>query len=264
MPYLIEHLSGSSTVATCTSALCLFVAIILLFLGYRSKGEEGDSGVAAGLFGGQIPEPPRHLPATRTGDVSAESIESLKKDFRRRLRLTQLELEQMILEDSASRVSVLAVASEPDVALVWDWPEDQRKAKSLLGYTEKSILVHNRSGQYIYNVTIDPIKLERELTFDAINEIAPGKEHVALGRWNGKSSLTTNYIYFFGREQDERVLLERGWIQKKLHPGISDVVIKIPMVIGYVAGGSYWKCEFEFNYDPGDESCFVRKLGYKL
>src|SRR5271166_3486700 len=58
LPYLIEHLSGSSTVATYTCASCILLALVLLFLGYRSKGEEEDRAVAVGLFGGEIPSPP--------------------------------------------------------------------------------------------------------------------------------------------------------------------------------------------------------------
>src|SRR5207237_5675100 len=85
-------------------------------------------------------------------------------------------------------------AEQPDVALVWDWPEDVRRNKQLTGQTEKDILVENRSSQHIYNVQIEPVKLKQELTFDLINEIPPGKQHRTVARWDGRSSTQTNYI----------------------------------------------------------------------
>jgi hypothetical protein len=58
LPYLIEHLSGSTTTATVVCVLCLLAATVLLFLGYRSKAQVDGDAVAVGLFGGEIPPPP--------------------------------------------------------------------------------------------------------------------------------------------------------------------------------------------------------------
>lgn len=103
---------------------------------------------------------------------------------------------------------------QPDVALVWDWSEDQKRIRA--SDIEKIILIENRSNQYIYNVQIEPVKLTQQLTFDLINEIAPRKQHAALGRWNGMSSAHNNYVYFFGN--NEQAALDNGWIFKKVHP----------------------------------------------
>jgi hypothetical protein len=105
---------------------------------------------------------------------------------------------------------------QPDVALVWDWPEDQRKA-------EKLMIVHNRSDQYVYNIKIAPIKLSQEMTFNDISEIGPGSQHLTVARWDGRSSVTTNYVYFFGKEENEKEASSRGWVHRKLHnSGISE------------------------------------------
>lgn len=148
---------------------------------------------------------------------------------------------------------------QPDVALVWDWSEDERKAKDLLGLTEKSILVHNRSGQYVYNVQIGSIRLHQTLTFDEMNAIAPGEQRIAVGRWNGRSGQQTNYIYFFNGEDNEKIAGERGWIHKKLHNrGLSDSFLRVPMALTYESNGTAWRCEFEFDYEAGAESSFRR------
>src|SRR5258708_7622940 len=46
---------------------------------------------------------------------------------------------------------------QPDVALVWDWTDEERPYQSLMGRTEKHILIHNRSERHIYNIQIEPI-----------------------------------------------------------------------------------------------------------
>lgn len=195
------------------------------------------------------------------GVPTTTSVDALKRDFERRLRLTQLELEQQILELPKSAPGTPLPRSQPDVALVWEFSEDQRKTKSLLGYTEKSIIVHNRSNQYIYNVAIAPVRLSQTLSFDVINEIAPSAEHVALGRWDGRSSAVTNYLYFFDKDENKKAASELGWVHKKLHNrGISDALLKIPMTLTFDSDGITWGYEFDFNYDPGEESCFVRRL----
>ncbi len=163
-------------------------------------------------------------------------------------------------QDHNQQQERVSSADKPDVALVWDWQEDVRRNKSLLGYTEKLILIHNRSDRYIYNVKIAPIQLSQTLAFDLINEIPPGAEHVAIGRWNGRSSAFTNYVYFFGNTENEKVASELGWVYKKAHNrGISDLFLKIPMTVTYDAGGVVWESTFDFDYDPGDESCFVKR-----
>jgi hypothetical protein len=149
---------------------------------------------------------------------------------------------------------------QPDVALVWDWPKDRRKRNTLLGGTEKSIIVHNRSTEYIYNVQIEPIKLNQELIFDPINEIGGRKERVASGRWNGRSSLTTNYSDFFENEQNDAELLRKGWKQKKPHNrGIYDSFLLIPMVLTFESRGK-WRIEFDFYYEFGGESEFRKRV----
>ena len=58
MPYLIEHLSASIAAAIWTCVLFLGAAGVLLFLGYRSKQEDGgDTGLKT-LFEGAIPDVP--------------------------------------------------------------------------------------------------------------------------------------------------------------------------------------------------------------
>jgi hypothetical protein len=142
-----------------------------------------------------------------------------------------------------------------------DWPDDVKRNLGLLGkQKEKDILIHNRSGQYIYNVQIEPIKLVQELTFDLINEIAPSEKHLALGRWNGKSSLTTEYLYFFGNQQNAQIAFENKWIFDKVHQrGVGDQFYKIPMAVLFESNNIKWRCEFEFIYDIGDESLFKKK-----
>ena len=154
----------------------------------------------------------------------------------------------------------------PDVALVWDWPDEVKRNGGVLGMArEKDILIHNRSDQYVYNVQVESVKLHQELSFDLINEIAPREQHRALGRWNGKSSLTTSYVYFFGNGENEKQMSEKGWVYKKTHNrGLSELFVKIPMAITYESQAAKWRCEFEFIYDIGDESLFVRKSGQSL
>jgi hypothetical protein len=156
--------------------------------------------------------------------------------------------------------------TQPDVGLMWDWPASERETKSLMGYTEKLIIVENRSDGFIYNVQIESIKLYQELSFDLINEIAPKKEHVALGRWNGRSSVQTNYIYFFGKEENEKEMSNKGWVFKKVHNrGLSDAFLLIPMALTYESkNGLRWRTEFEFIYDPGDGSLFTKKSGSRI
>jgi len=164
-------------------------------------------------------------------------------------------------DEHKAKLDEMARNQQPDVALVWDWSEDQKKIKA--SDTEKIILIENRSDRYIYNVQIEPVKLSQQLAFDLINEIAPGKQHAALGRWNGKSSGQTNYLYFFAN--NEQAAVNNGWVFKKLQPqGLSDSFMKIPMRLTYESGGAKWQCDFEFIYDIGDESLFLKKSGQRL
>lgn len=203
------------------------------------------------------------------GVPTTTSVDALKRDFERKLRLAerklrlvQVELEQQILElPKAAPGTPPPRSKQPDVALMWEFSEDQRKTKNLLGYTEKSIIVHNRSNQYIYNVNIAPVRLAQTLSFDAINEIAPNAEHIAVGRWDGRSSAATNYLYFFDNDENKKAASALGWVHKKLHDrGINDAFLKIPMTLTFDSDGITWGYDFDFNYDPGEESHFVRRL----
>jgi hypothetical protein len=149
----------------------------------------------------------------------------------------------------------------PDVALVWDWTEDQRKTvKNIDLLTEKHILIHNRSEHYVYNVEIAPIRLQREMLFDKINEIAPGAKHLAIARWDGRSSETTNYIYFFDDNEMEEAG-RRGWVHQKAHNrGISDCFLRIPMSVTYEwPVGTKWTRGYDFDYDQCVSGAFVAK-----
>jgi hypothetical protein len=155
--------------------------------------------------------------------------------------------------------------AQPDVALVWDWPEDERMRKALSGDSERDILVHNRSNQFVYNVQIETVPLRNGLTFEIIPEIPPNTQCKAVGRWNDKSSLTSNYGYFFVGGEDEAE--EKGWICQKLHNrGASDSYYKIPMAISYESGGVRWKFDFEFTYDLGwhEPTFFTKKSGQRI
>lgn len=156
-------------------------------------------------------------------------------------------------------------AQQPDIALVWDWPEDQRQENALAGRTEKDILVHNRSNEWIYKVRVAPISLAQEMTFDEINEIAPKTQHLALARWDGRASLTTNYVYFFGKDENEQEADKKHWVYKKTHnTGFSAYFLKIPVTVTYECKGTIWETVFDFNYNSGEESAFVRKSGRRV
>jgi hypothetical protein len=153
---------------------------------------------------------------------------------------------------------------QPDVALVWDWTQDQIKLEKAypLSESEKNILVHNRSTHYIYKVTIDSIPLDPKLRFDPINEAAPNALHVAIARWNRESTVRTKYKDYFsevflkGNEQ---------WIHKKEHDrGLSESYLELPIAVEYEVQGIRWRCEFDFIYDGGTETKFIRKRGYRI
>ena len=166
-------------------------------------------------------------------------------------------------DEHQARIQELLRVQQPDVGLVWDWPENERSAKQPMGYSEKSILVQNRSDGYIYNIQIEPIHLKQELVFDLINEIAPQQQHVSRGRWDGKSTDQTHYIYFFSANEKE--IVDKKWMYEKVHNrGFSDKFSRIPMALTYESAGMKWRAEFDFNYDPGDESCFVKKSSSKV
>jgi hypothetical protein len=155
---------------------------------------------------------------------------------------------------------------QPDVGLLWEWPADQRMVRALKGSTEKDILIHNRSNQFVYNVQIETVPLRQGLVFDLINEIPPNTECKAIGRWNDKSSLTSNYAYFFiGGEEEAQAW---GWFRKKPHNrGMSDSHFVIPMAISYECPlGVKWRCNFEFTYDVGyqGETYFTKQSGQRV
>ena len=153
----------------------------------------------------------------------------------------------------------------PDVSLTWDLSEEKRNARLLDPEIEKDILIHNRSDKYVYNVQIHPVPLHQELVFDLINEIAPGKQHPTLGRWDGKSSLTVKWAHYFCNQHNAEAAFKQGWILDKTHQrGLSSQFYKIPMAITYDCDGFKYKAEFEFIYDIGDESLFVKKSAWRL
>src|SRR5882672_3643983 len=150
-------------------------------------------------------------------------------------------------------VTITATA-QPDVSLIWDWPEAERAQKRAAGLTEKHILLHNRSNEYVYNIRIQPIRLSQELVFDEINEIAPRQQYPVLARWDGRSSQTTNYIYYFaGNEEEAR---KRGMIVER-KGRLDNFFFAIPIVLTYEAGKAVWETICEFRYDPGEDSSFV-------
>ena len=158
---------------------------------------------------------------------------------------------------------------QPDVALVWDWTDEVKAHNQLFGRTEKDIIVHNRSNEYVYRVQIDPVRLMSALEFDLIPCIAPSEKHIAVGRWMSAahremtSSSRTDYGYYFA--SNEQAARETGWYVRKPHDrGIGDGWFKIPMTVRYRCRNTEWITEFEFIYDMGSESFFTRGKGKRL
>jgi|SRR5581483_1774965 len=123
--------------------------------------------------------------------------------------------------------------NQPDVALVWEWPEEQRMMRALYRDTEKDIIVHNRSNEFVYNVKIETVDLRKCLIFDPISSIGPNIQHKAVARWeNNKSSTQTNYYYFFvGAEKEAD---GKGWKIIKMHNReMNDYFFQIPMAVIY-------------------------------
>lgn len=156
-----------------------------------------------------------------------------------------------------------AKLQQPDVALIWEWLADEKRTQDMLERTEKHILVHNRSNEYVYNVRISPISLGTGLAFDAITEIPANGQQLAVGRWDGRSTKTTNYIYFFGPTETE-AKEKRLYVKKPHDRGLSSEWFKIPMAVTYEAHGFKWQSSFEFTYDPGGESYFEKVSGRRL
>jgi hypothetical protein len=198
------------------------------------------------------------------------------KDGENRWYLTECELERDVLTPGGIAVKFIAqslttepkpeispdkaeIWPVPDVALVWDWTEDQKKLRGLSG-TEKTILVQNRSPQeWIYNVQIHPIELGQKLEFERINEIAPGKVHETLGRWANSSSLTTDIAEFFIEPINEQEAQRKGWKYKKTHNrGMSPYFLRIPMRVTYTSKNKEWEHRTTFVFDIGRESHFER------
>ena len=152
---------------------------------------------------------------------------------------------------------------QPEVGLVWGWPERYRNnMEQFERGSEKFILVHNRSTDYIHNIQVQPIVMDTRVEFDFIPEIAPSKMEEAIGRWDSKtnpgqknSSLTTNYVYFFADNEERGV--KSGWYQAKPHNrGLTDVWWKVPITVAYQSRGVNWQSTFEFTYDFAEGSCF--------
>ena len=158
-------------------------------------------------------------------------------------------------------------ADQPDVALVWDWTPDQRKASSLRdSYMSKVILVHNRSNEWVYNVQISLIELAEKMTFDVITEVKPGDEVPALGRWgNGKSTIDTNYIYYFSIEKNEEMAAKKKWTNKKQHArGLSEFYTKIPMRLSYETNKRAWEWRCHFIFDGDVETMFEKTSSRRI
>lgn len=149
----------------------------------------------------------------------------------------------------------------PDVALVWDWSGEQKKAKELLGLTDSSkvILIENRSDEWIYNVQIGDLKLDQSLAFDSINEIPPHEKVEALGRWDGRSSTTTEYTYFFTGDGNERVAAAYGWkINKSHNRGFSTYFLRLPFRVFYEWKGKKCLCRYDLTYEQMGPTFFSR------
>jgi hypothetical protein len=152
---------------------------------------------------------------------------------------------------------------QPDVALKWEFPKDVRKINNLMGRTEKDIIIHNRSNEYVYNVRISTIELGAHMVFDLITELAPDKEHVAVARWDGKSTQQTQYIYFFSHVEEEA--RQKGLLQNKPdNTGLRSEWYKIPVAVHYEARNVKWEVQLEFTYDPTQESFFTRIRGKRV
>jgi hypothetical protein len=115
----------------------------------------------------------------------------------------------------------------------------------------------------VYNVQIESVPLRQGLSFDPISAIGPNKEYEAIGRWNDKSSVHTNYHYFFVGAAEEAEA--KGWIIKKTHKsGIDDTYWNVPMAVTYESHGITWRVEFDFRYDFGEPCVFIRKTGKRI
>jgi hypothetical protein len=147
-------------------------------------------------------------------------------------------------------------AEQPEVGLVWDWSEDEKKLLSRSEFS-KGIFVHNRSDVWIHKIEIHPIKLAQEMTFDPINEIAPHDKHAALARWDDKSSITTSCHEFFSAQLNGEAAMKRKWVFTKAHNrGLSPHFFRIPMRVSYEANNRAWESKWNFICDVGDESMF--------
>jgi hypothetical protein len=169
---------------------------------------------------------------------------------------------QKLSEQSKPQIEngAMSAGPAPDVALVWDWTEDQKKMRGL-SETGKTILVHNRSPhQWIYNVQIHPIEMGQKLEFERINEIAPGKLHEILARWGNSSSLTRDIAEFFTAPINEREAQRKGWHYTKMHNrGLSPYFLKIPVRVTYKdKNNKEWEHKTTFVFDIGLESFFER------
>lgn len=146
-------------------------------------------------------------------------------------------------------------AEQPEVGLVWDWSEDQKKLS--LSELDKGIFVDNRSDVWIHNIEIHPIKLAQELMFERITEIAPGDTHPTLARWGNKSTIGATYHQYFCEPPNVEVAMKRKWLFTKTHNrDLSDQFLKIPMRISYEANNRVWESKWTFICDVGDESMF--------
>jgi hypothetical protein len=162
---------------------------------------------------------------------------------------------------------------QPDVALLWDWTDEQRAARTLSNHMEKSILVDNRSDHTISRIQVDSEPLRYPIQFDEINEILPQTSREAVGRWDMStmsgtqgSQSTTMDGYNHHILMNSEDLEAKGWIKVKPHNrGMSGTFMEIPMSVTFGSQDAKWKIEFDFHYDPRDEdSYFIKKRGYRI
>ena len=164
-------------------------------------------------------------------------------------------------------------AQQPDVALVWDWTDEEKGTLSFLGSKEKSILINNRSDYTISRIRVDTEALRCPIRFDEINEILPRTSRVAVGRWevpmlNGRkesqSTATDGYNHHVVVNLED--LEVKGWIKTKPHNrGMSSTFIEIPMSVTFESQNMEWRIDFDLHYDPqDDDSYFIRKRGRRV
>jgi hypothetical protein len=149
------------------------------------------------------------------------------------------------------------------------WPQKLRSTESdILSYhaacnrigfvtASKGILLHNRHDKWVYHLQLDPVELYQTLTFEPVNEVGPGKWRLVVGRWNGRSSATTEYVYFFTDNENEIVATSKGWKRPKSHNrGLSPYLLRVPMRLRFQTSEGSWEKTFTLIYDQDGDTRF--------